>query len=173
MTTGSIAEASRRRSDTLGRHGDNDLAVGLDFEAEVSAAELVRRIENAATVPQIDSVIWNGLIANYVLRDVLAASELFRDDICSRVIGKGDLKAEIQEIMNTFEPNVLDVADFFYGLDIIDVQFVYKIGKSQRKPWQQMVVLEQGLRMPEAGHVLWVKLLVGFRDVEPLLLSEP
>ncbi|KAA8524137.1 hypothetical protein F0562_010432 [Nyssa sinensis] len=59
--------------------------------------------------------------SDYVQRDVLAASELFRDDICSRVIGKGDLNAEIQEIMNTFEPNVLDVADFFYGLDIIDV----------------------------------------------------
>ncbi|KAA8547198.1 hypothetical protein F0562_003646 [Nyssa sinensis] len=47
MTTGNITEASRRRSDTLGRHGDDDLAVGLDFEAEVFAAELVRRIKKS------------------------------------------------------------------------------------------------------------------------------
>ncbi|KAA8531425.1 hypothetical protein F0562_022193 [Nyssa sinensis] len=34
-----------KRSDALGKHGDNNLVVELDFEAEVSAVEPVRRVK--------------------------------------------------------------------------------------------------------------------------------
>ncbi|KAA8538898.1 hypothetical protein F0562_025590 [Nyssa sinensis] len=40
-TTDSLVKAFRRQSNVLRRHGDSDLAVELDFKAEVSATELL------------------------------------------------------------------------------------------------------------------------------------